>query len=220
MIEVTRRFFKVDKGEVNQAIVENYEAMKSVNKEIIDFSKSVGASAEIFIINPITGKLTGFMFPDDADVTLFKKLGDGEWAPNRNSKAGKALYTQMKALPERVSPHPVVSKKTGISLSSPSFFYGHKVYFSQLFGLINPDKNGDINAYIAIPWAEVNPDEIKGNAVVSTDSSEGLNSRKELIDWIINISEILKKNESLVEMKYWEIEKELEERRKGVDFKP
>lgn len=189
---IYRRYFKVTEKSFTDLVLEYQKQNLLAHEEYLKILKDIGAKPEYFHMK---GKLTGILFDEKPDSTIYKKVGNNSFYPKKNNKQGKEIA----CLLEKVEIKNIQDLLSVFELSSqPGLFYESKCYYSTLIFI--PDKKPV--AYITVPWKDEDPQKLKEYKKKKKQESFFDSS----LDWLL-----WKPKKTMKEIKGWEVTKHIEE---------
>lgn len=200
MSDIYRRFFKVTGGPVMDAALEAEAINDLAHEQYMVILAEIGAEHRYYHRDR---RMTGIIFEGEVDRTLFRETRNGWW-PKKNCQAGRELDKRIKAV-QTATPETVL-KAAGLRGRPHGIFSGQAIHYcSHLFVPSEPPV-----VFLSVPWRDVDPAKL---AQYSEEREAGthFNSEMDHLLW--------EPAEDLVEIKSWEMEREIDEYNAGLKEK-
>jgi hypothetical protein len=187
MSDIYRKYFKIIDGPLIDDLLRIRAVRDAAIKEYVKIMDRLGAKTTTWMES--SRGLAGIFFDNRPDDKLFKQV-DGAWYPKQNSKAGKALHAEIRAVVYEHDDNAlhVVGLKKG-----PSLYSNGHVHFINL--IVVPSDSPV--AFVNMPWRDVDPEKLKKYTFGDGDND------MDCLLW--------KPHASMKGIKHWELEKDLDE---------
>lgn len=197
-MSVYQRFFRFSDGPLLAEINQLFEDRISAGKLYRELAEKYGARSSSNYDH--SGAFAGFEFGlgNQPDKEVFRFVAKHRlWLPRKNVPAGKAVWDEINQLPK---PQPIdsVLAQVGLSTGFPDVWDGGKGYAPQIWGYGEPRNIW----FVSVPWKDVDPEKLKK---YEKERSEGTRRDGELDSFLWTPPQ------NWIEVKRWEIEKEVEE---------
>jgi len=197
-MNVYRRFFKVTSGEMITRIKEIRKVNEAAIVKYKAFLEKIGAKEQFYIRDE---RMVGILFDGEPDRYLFKKVHSGWW-PKKNTKKGKELNNELKAI--KTIPESDCLKVVGLS-GSPTIFTDGKCYFPTLVTIPSDPPI----LLVKIPWYDEDPEKVK-KYIADKEKGVHLNRNLDAILW--------EPSPEMEEIKEWEYLKIIDDWNSSVEL--
>ena len=191
MMDVYRRYFRVESGPLIEAVKECLRVNAEANEQYKKIISEIGAKPGYYHVDH---RLVGFCFEKAPDRNIFKSARNG-WYPKKNCKEGKALYSRLKAIATK-DPDDYLHL-VGLR-HSPTVFSELTCYWPTI--TVIPEAVPVV--YVSVPWHDADPAEVER---YKQDHAAGKRSEAnfEAILW--------EPTAEMVEVKKWQVERHISE---------
>ena len=195
MKDIYRRYFRITEGplveEVKTATAINEQA-RAQYEEIL---KSIGAKTKEWIHR--NDCIVGVCFEKAPDSSAWKKVkGFNAWWPKQNRKDGRELIKRFREVKPRNTKDCL--KAINLNGNFPRIFGGNKCYYASITEIPTDPPV----VFVVVPWFDVDPAELE-NYKANRDNGKRGDRDLDAILW--------EPTPEMVEVKHWQVEKEIEE---------
>lgn len=146
-MSVHHRFFRITSGPLVEKIHELQAGRLAANDAYIALCEKLGATNALVWES---GNLAGFTFDHEPCQQTFRKDGK-TWMPRKGTKAGKALWKEIQAIPVAPSVQHAL-EVVGLHCRVPSVIDGNRGYTPGISGFFNHNI-----WFVKLPWKQVDP---------------------------------------------------------------
>lgn len=196
-MSVYKRFFRVTSGPMVEEIDRLFE-LRFAAGELYEKLRVKYGAKEVRTWEH-SGAFAGFAFEAIPDDSIYCRVPKhhGMWRPRKNVPAGKAIWAEIKQLPE---PSPVehALRLVGLEPGLPMLMDAGRWYAPTLWGYGTPRNVW----FVSVPWKDVDPDKL---ASYKAEKAEGKCFDRDLdaLSWEPPVG--------WEEVKRWQVEKEHDE---------
>lgn len=196
------RYFRVTAGPLIDKAIEIEQSNAIARKEIAAFCKEIGADDAM---GRKDGPLTGFKFSTTPDQGVWKQPDKfGAYWPRKNTAPGREMLARIKPIPEIRSMSSAVAE-VGLANDIPVVFGGMRGYITTLFGAPSLGV-----VFVGVPWTDKDPQELDDYRAQRASGTRLCMELDHLL-W--------KPTAEMVELKRWEVEKEIEELNRKIEVR-
>lgn len=191
-MKVSSRHFRITAGPIVKACIEMRHSAGETHKQFLEIIGKVGAKQ--YYSGDQSNELVAIEFEEAPDPKYYKRRGDG-WYPKLNTKVGRELNQAILSVCPKGSNH--VLKAAGLP-SSPTIFHGSSAHYPVTFFI----PSAPPVVFIKVPWYDEDPVVLEHYV---KDRAAG-------IQYDANCDSLLwKPSAEMVEVKSWEVDKEIDE---------
>lgn len=196
-MSVYKRYFRVTSGPMVEEIDRLFELRFAASKLYEDLRVKYGAKEVRNWAH--SGAFAGFTFDSLPDNSVYCRVPNhrGMWRPRKNVPAGKAIWAEIKQLPEP-SPIEHALRIAGLEPGLPMLTDAGRWYAPTLWGHGSPRNIW----FVSVPWMDVDPEKL---AAYKADKTENKCFDRDLdaLSW--------EPPKDWEEVKRWQVEKEADE---------
>lgn len=193
-MNIYSRYFRVTGGPLLDRARELGAAIDQARAALKCFCIEIGADDALCHRD---GRLAGFVFAARPAADTWKQPNSfGAYWPRKNTAAGRAMLERVDVVP-RIPQLSEALEVVGLQSGIPVMFSAHAGHCATLSGSVALG-----TLFVAVPWQERSPDEI-AKYKLEREAGSRMSIELDHLCW--------KPTDDMVEIKRWELEKEIEE---------